>query len=99
MNGDRVELPALSQLMGAYLHQDYELFGPTPLAAAKTFLADEPTLRRQLPTEVDAVLSTHSEAELANLLADLGCQIQPWAGDHTWTSSLRELASAAAQMQ
>jgi hypothetical protein len=99
MNGDRVELPALGQLMGAYLHEDYELFGPSPRAAAETFLRNEPTLQRALPGEVEAVLSSHSEPELARLLFALGCQIPPWADDGTYTTSLRELAAAAARMR
>jgi hypothetical protein len=93
------QLPALRQLMGAYLHQDYELFGSNPLAAAETFLRDERRLSRALPGEVEAVLRTHSETEVAALLSLLGCQIPPWANDATYTTSLRELAAAAARMQ
>lgn len=93
-----MELPALSQLMGAYLHQDFHLFGATPTAAAETFLVDEPELRRALPAEVDSVLSTHSEAELTRLLSSLGCQLTPWAEDGTYSTSLRDLAELAKQM-
>lgn len=98
MNGDLVELPALSQLMGAYLHQDYDIFGPTPADAAEVFLRDEPARRRALPAEVEAVLQSHSEAELGELLASLGCQVLPWAEDGTYSTSLRELAGLADQM-
>lgn len=93
-----MELPALSQLMGAYLHQDYELFGATPGDAAAAFLRDDPARRRVLPAEVKAVLESHSEAELGALLASLGCQRMPWAADGTYSSSLRDLASLAERM-
>ena len=55
-------------------------------------------LGRALPGEVEAVLSTHSESEVATLLSTLGCQIQPWAHDGTYTTCLRELAAAASRV-
>jgi len=98
MNGEHVDLPALTQLMGAYLHQDYELFGGTPLDAARTFLINEPALRRAIEGEIDAVLAGNSEGELGKLLVSLGCQLPPWAADGTYASSLREVAAVAARI-
>ena len=92
-----MELPALDQLMGAYLHQDFDLFGDTPAAAADQFMRDEPDLARRVPGEVQGILATHTEAQLAELLTALGCQVAPWSADGTYRSSLEELATQAAR--
>jgi hypothetical protein len=84
--------------MGAYLHQDFDIFGDTPALAADQFLREEPRLAQLVPDEVKQVLATHTEDQLAELLVGLGCQVGPWAPDGTYRSSLERLASRAASL-
>jgi hypothetical protein len=90
-----VHYPALEQLMGAYLHQDYDLFGATPMAAVDAFLDDEPALGRALPDEIAHLLAvTESDQALEDLLDDLGCEIQvdDPGGYRTWLEQIAERA-------
>ena len=91
-----MNLPALDQLMGAYLHQDFDIFGDTPAKAADQFLKDEPGLARLVPDEVQQLLATHTESQLVEVLTAMGCQVGPWSADGTYRSSLEELADHAA---
>lgn len=77
MNGrPSVDLPALDHLMGAYLHQDFDLFGETPMDAVDTFLRDEPAMATQLLEEIESVLAIiQSEEQLQELVTALGCEI------------------------
>lgn len=84
--------------MAAYLHQDFDLFGPTPEAAAQQFMQDEPDLARALPDEIDHLMSGASEEHLAQAVADLGCQLPPCTTDQTYRSSLLELAAEARRL-
>jgi len=89
------EGPALNQLMGAYLHQDYDLFGDTPIDAVRTFLRDEPNMAQPLVGEIEFVLrSTPSESEVEELLRELGCQIrvEPELGYRGLLARIAEIA-------
>lgn len=75
-----MDTPALAQLMGAYLHQDYDIVG-TVEDNVDLFVRDSPDLAALLPGEVSCVLSeTTSEAGLRQLLIDVGCQLRPPGG-------------------
>jgi hypothetical protein len=77
-----METPALEQLMGAYLHQDYGLVGDVA-DNVDAFMAEEPDLARRLPDEIAMVLQIHDNAaELDAFVSALGCQVQPGAGGY-----------------
>ncbi len=44
--------PDLSHLLGAYLHQDFDIFGQTPADAGRAFLRDDPS---------DAIAATRAD--------------------------------------
>ena len=88
--------PALDHLMGAYLHQDYDLYGKTPMDAVEAFLNDEPDLARPLAAEIDALLASGlTEQEVERRVFDLGCQVYPdkgYAGYRPWLAVIAERA-------
>lgn len=89
---------ALDQLMGAYLHQDYDLFGPTPLAAVDTFVRDEPELGSRLPGEIsDLLRALPSETAIKAALEGMGCQIVPSTADGGYRGWLEAIADRARQ--
>lgn len=91
-----MEHPALDHLMGAYLHQDFDLFGPSPMAAVDTFIRDEPDLGRVLPTEIEELLAARrSEAEVKAALEKMGCQIQVSDADGSYRRWLEAIAEQA----
>ena len=77
-----METPALEQLMGAYLHQDYGLVGDVA-DNVDAFMADEPDLARRLPEEVAWALRGHPDEEaLDAFVSSLGCQAPPGEGGY-----------------
>jgi hypothetical protein len=86
-----MDLPALRQLMGAYLHQDFDLTG-TVDDNVEAFAIESPDLAHQLPAEVDyLVASVNADAELRDRLEDLGCQVLPEDGaTQAWLIELSE---------
>ena len=77
-----METPALEQLMGAYLHQDYGLVGDVA-DNIDAFMAEEPDVARLLPDEIAWVLQEHDNAaELDAFVSALGCQVQPGEGGY-----------------
>jgi hypothetical protein len=72
-----MDTPALNELMGSYLHQDYDLVG-TVDDNIDTFVRDFSDIAVALPTEVQELLSQQpSEQDLEDLLGALGCQLRP----------------------
>lgn len=68
--------PALEQLMGAYFHQDWELFGSTHMEVVDYFVEDDPDLAATLPAEIALVLERlPSDTAVHQYLDSLGCQI------------------------
>lgn len=94
----RMNMPALDHLMGAYLHQDYVLFGETPMAAVSTFLIDEPDLAGPLVNEVEQLLSTvQDDSDIEETLRAMGCQIRVDSATgsyRTWLVTIAEKARA-----
>lgn len=85
--------PALEHLMGAYLHQDFDVFGPSPMAAVDTFIRDEPDLGRRLPIEIEELLAARrSQSEVKAALEAMGCQIQVSDADGGYRSWLEAIA-------
>jgi hypothetical protein len=77
-----METPALAQLMGAYLHQDYGLLGGVP-ENVDAFVDDEPALSQLLPGEIAWALEAHpDEQALDAFLSSLGCQVPPGEGGY-----------------
>jgi len=77
-----METPALKQLMGAYLHQDYGLVGDVP-ENIDAFMEDEPNLSRRLPEEIAWALQVHPDEEaLDAFVSSLGCQAPPGEGGY-----------------
>ena len=75
-----METPALKQLMGAYLHQDYDLIGDVP-DNVDAFMEESPQLAPLLPSEVEWVLNAYeTEEQLAEFVYGLGCQLRPGEG-------------------
>jgi hypothetical protein len=76
-----MDTPALRELMGTYLHQDFDLIG-TVDDNVDAFILDFSDIAAALPVEVQALLSRDpSEQELEDLLEALGCQLRPPNGE------------------
>lgn len=94
--------PGLARLFGAYVHQDYDLDGPTPDAAVRRF-ADEvdPSVRAAAHRELGALLAAApGEARLEALLDALGCGHRPRGGAapaRAWLRHVRTLLAASAR--
>ncbi len=92
-----MEKPALEQLMGAYLHQDFDLVGDVA-DNIDAFMAEEPVLARRLPDEIAWALQIHdSAAELDAFVSALGCQVQP--GEGGYRELLGEIAARVVNRQ
>lgn len=86
-----MKTPALSQLMGAYLHQDYDATG-TIDENVDLFVRGEIELAPALPSEVDWVLAAYrGEEELEAFVEDLGCEVLP-PDDLTYREWLTQIA-------
>ncbi|MFC4782858.1 contact-dependent growth inhibition system immunity protein [Nocardioides sp. MAHUQ-72] len=95
-----METPALEELMGTYLHQDYDIVG-TVDDNVDTFLRESPELAVQLPREVAWALDTYSsEQDLHTFVHELGCQIRPLedeGGYRGWLTEIARRVAAATQ--
>lgn len=89
-------MPALDHLMGAYLHQDFDLYGDAPMDAVDAFLQDEPDLAQPLASEIDALLASQpTEQEIERTVFDLGCQVYPdkgFTGYRPWLAAIADRA-------
>lgn len=90
------QYPALWNFLGGYLHQDWRLDHATPSDALRDFAQGSPQLARQLPDEIDRVLTLDLEDEaLDELMHQLGSFYSP-RGDgeeaHQWLRNIRDLA-------
>jgi len=73
MNMVRDEFPALWQFLGAYLHQDWRHEHPSPEAAFRDFLDEEPGLAVETAAELAAVLASgRDEDALKSLVLEGG---------------------------
>lgn len=92
-----MELPALQQLMAAYLHQDWDLDYDTDEETIRAFVLETPDVASDLPREISDVLSTVSaEADVEALLVSLGCQVDPSpTSNGSYRTWLTELAAYA----
>jgi contact-dependent growth inhibition (CDI) system CdiI-like immunity protein len=87
-----VKTPALEQLMGTYLHQDYDLIGSV-WDNVDAFVVESPELASELPAEVDWVnTSIASEDELRAYLHSLGLQVLPPRESNGYRGWLSEIA-------
>jgi hypothetical protein len=88
------QYPALWQLLGGYLHQDWQDDYESPSAALRDFVSGEPSYVVDLPTEIEKVLnSTPDDAALEETLVDLGSGFLPsGAGQNPreWLRSLKD---------
>ncbi|WP_107771067.1 contact-dependent growth inhibition system immunity protein [Nocardioides sediminis] len=78
---NKADYPALSQLLGAYFHQDWhDEYGGSWEAAVDDFARREPSRVRGVTAEIATLMrTTHSAAELKKALDGLGNFY--WAGD------------------
>jgi len=91
------ESPALWHLMGAYLHQDFDLSG-TIEDNIDLFTQEPADLVQALPDEVDRALrELTTEAELKSFVGELGCQVRPPAGltYREWLTRIADRVRAA----
>ena len=76
-----METSALTHLMGAYLHQDFDVVG-TVADNVDLFVDDEPELAADLSREIASLLAHDlSDAAIASLLDTMGCGAMPPAGE------------------
>lgn len=72
-----MKAPALSHLMGAYFHQDWDIDGTEEQVVA-AFLDGSPALGRDLATEIEQVLALGpDESCLQRLVDEMGCEYLP----------------------
>jgi hypothetical protein len=90
--------PALSQFLGAYLHQDWPEEFSTPEAAVEAFRRREPTDSvRAVCAELElAIREAQQAADPSRLLSDLGCYYNPQADGRSvpeWLTQVRKALS------
>lgn len=92
--------PALSQFLGAYLHQDWPEEFSTPEAAVEAFHRREPadSVRAVCAELEQAIYEAQQSTDPSRLLSDLGCYYDPRADGRSvpeWLAHVRtELALA-----
>jgi hypothetical protein len=87
-----METPALYQLMGGYLHQDFDLVGDVD-ENVDLFASDSPALAARLPQEIEWALATYTtEEELEDLCDRMGCELVPLEGEGGYRGWLTEIA-------
>ena len=88
--------PALDQLMGAYLHQDYSVFGSVE-DNVDLFVVETPALAPRLPDEVaDLLDSVATDEQIRDILRSLGCQLRPTEGTYrAWLQQIADRVRAA----
>ena len=75
--------PALWHFFGAYLHQDWREEYESTNAALRDFVFGSGNLAAELPYELDHVLATTPDADLDDLIGELGSFYVPGlAGEH-----------------
>lgn len=72
--------PALKLLLGAYFHQDWFDEFADEDAAVDAFVQGEPHLRGQVLAEIDDLLGSMDEAQVAAYLDSIGCEYLPAGG-------------------
>lgn len=72
--------PALQHLMGAYLHQDFDIFG-TVEDNVDIFIIQEPSSASLVSEIGDVLARLTTEQQLESYLHDLGCQVLPPGGE------------------
>ena len=73
-------MEALTYLMGAYFHQDWDMDGGDSSDTVASFLNERPALVSACADEIDRLLTRHlAEGELAEQLIAWGCGFR--AGD------------------
>ena len=87
-----MEIPALAQLMGAYLHQDFDVVGSVD-DNIDLFVRRSSALAASLPQEVAWLLEEKriEDAELEAILDDMGCAVAP-PEDMSYRTWLAEIA-------
>lgn len=89
--------PALSLLMGSYLHQDWQLEGPTLEDVLDKFARIEGSeMARSAALEIGRVLEDRHTAEpLRSLLQKLGCEyaLPPGNRLRPWLANVQKLLS------
>ncbi|GAA4376331.1 contact-dependent growth inhibition system immunity protein [Nocardioides caricicola] len=92
-----MEMPGLAQLMGGWLHQDFDIIG-TVDENIDEFARKNPRRAATLPDEVAWLLSAHdSESELQAVLDRLGCDVMPDDGVsyREWLTHIADRVRAA----
>ena len=95
-----MDLPALTQLMGAYYHQDWDLDYDDDESTIRAFVAETPDLAGVLGRDITkALMASPSDVDAAALLHSLGCQVDPSPssrGSHrAWLAELAALTQEA----
>jgi hypothetical protein len=91
--------PALSQFLGAYLHQDWPEEFSTPEAAVEAFRRREPadSVRAVCAELEQATRDAQQSADPSRLLSELGCYYNPQADGRSvseWFTQVRKALSA-----
>jgi hypothetical protein len=87
-----VTTPALEQLMGAYFHQDFDLFGDDHMDVVDQFVIDDPNLAARLPLEVFQLMdATPDDDELEARLEAMGCQVYPQPREDSYRQWLNRI--------
>jgi hypothetical protein len=81
----------LKYLFSAYFHQDWHQARATWEEVVDEFLQDDATTVAAAPAELDALLSaTDDDAELSQLVLELGCDYHPDLGERGWLTAVRD---------
>lgn len=89
--------PNLRYLLAGYLHEDWDLDGPTPRdVLVKAIKESPPRIREGICVEIRAVIhSDRTDRELSSLLRELGASFEPsLIGQSTkhWLTEVLEVA-------
>ena len=93
------QYPGLAHLLGAYLHQDFALYGGTLADAVRAFASDDgPDAAAAARADIARLLHDHPQASEAAVRAvEPGCARPPGMAADAYLHWLDRLLAAAAQ--
>jgi hypothetical protein len=91
----RLLVDGLKHLIGAYFYELWDQFEyATWEDAVDDFVKRSPERAAETPAEIERLLTTATDEDLADQLAEFGLDHEPQAGVRTWLAQVRDRISS-----
>jgi hypothetical protein len=92
-----VTSPDLAYLLGAFLHQDFDIYGDE-WGAVDAFISDDPAVARRVPEQIARLLIDFpEEAKVESFADEAGCAYLPPGDGDVYRTWLAHVSSHIAQ--